>query len=682
MIVDKDDKRKSSRSYGESLLEDVRQRNDEYQKTYERKTRQAQWRGAAIKAATGIATDYMAQKAKNFIDQEAATLRKLGANTVLQQNQKTLDDMQAAKDFVGGENAYYQSELAKKYESLLINKYAGTSYSATQVSKMADLLAKQSFEGYKGFIDKDVKLTQKFVSDNIDSDTYVKNATELSKDKASLIRNLPGFKQLTGKINEDMISANDLYRTNLTALKSARAESIKQKDGLIYNAAAVFIEKQEDLQAAFGTPDTTVEVKNFTTQEMFDDYGNVVGTQTIANVVEMLSNGNVVKAYATVVSPTGDLERIAPTSQTGKSSFVTQVAKISQNETMMAEAMAWRTQPGNVSVEDSKKITNYRISYLEDSDISSQGDKAVAEWQKNQETSDVAHLFYGGKKAETDKFGIKKVGFAVSHELQLMKAKGESNVISRGVGSENIFNTLFAYQNALDKNKVPTSSRVAFNKFLESNVNAMKKEYLNLSNTERADLFKKIKASKDDGGYGSFEDSFKSFMPIFTEVADAVQNRQGQLDEQKLTAILQGLSVETGDTDSDDDETPVVTPAAPLAGTVSASLKLPATTGKRTRSAAVQYKKIIRLEKQIVELKSQDKFSATQFRSAEKAEALNTKLQKSIDDAEKQLAQQTSLYAKTYGYTLSEDELADLSPTEKEEYMTSGKIPGRHTPAV
>lgn len=685
MIIDKDDKRKSSRSYGESLLADVRERSDEYQKTYERKARQAEWRGMAFKAATGIAKDYMEQRAQNFVDQEAATLRKLGANTVLENNQKTLDNMKAAKDHLGGEDSYYQSKLAEKYEALLVSKYAGTSYSATKVSAMANLLAKKSYDKYKGFVDKDIDLTQKFVSDNIDSETYVRNATNLSKDEASFLRNLPGIKQLTGKINEDMISANDLYRTNLTALKAARAESLRQKDGLILNATAEFLEKHDDLQKLFGTRDTITKVISFTTMDKYDDYGNIIGKKNVANVVKETPDGNVVNAFAAEVDGEGMLSRI-PTSSTENKSFTRNIASISQRPEMMAEATAWRSDTGNVSPEDLKILTTHRTNLLDDTNIGSQGDKAVANYLQNLETSDTAFLFLGGKKSKDDKFGTLNVGYSIAHEMQLMRAEGNPNVVGKGIGSENIFNTLFAYKNALDKGRVPKSSLFVFNKFLENNVDSMKKQYLNMSNSERAELFKKITGDKDDGGYGSFTETFKTFMPLYTEVADAVQNKQGVLDEAKLTAILYGLSVETDDTDSGDDGAPVVTPdatAAPVGAANLSILKTPST-AKITRQQG-KTKEGQKSKRQAREYKLLGKYAE---RVAFLEKNIDAPVQYGIDNAKKLVSAKKMLdssynaYAEKYGYTLGTAELADLTDEEKEKYFSTGIRPDRHTPAA
>ena len=55
---------------------------------------------------------------------------------------------------------------------------------------------------------------------------------------------------------------------------------------------------------------------------------------------------------------------------------------------------------------------------------------------------------------------------------------------------------------------------------------------------------------------------------------------------------------------------------------------------------------------------------------------------KKLVSAKKMLESSYNAYAEKYGYTLGQDELADLTDDEKTLYFSTGKRPDRHSPAV
>ena len=67
---------------------------------------------------------------------------------------------------------------------------------------------------------------------------------------------------------------------------------------------------------------------------------------------------------------------------------------------------------------------------------------------------------------------------------------------------------------------------------------------------------------------------------------------------------------------------------------------------------------------------------------------INAPVQYGIDNAKKLVSAKKLLessynaYAEKYGYTLGQDELADLTDDEKTLYFSTGKRPDRHSPAV
>ena len=74
----------NSIAYGESLLANIRDRNDELRKEEEKKAKKNQWKALAGKVAIGVAEDYMQQRTNNFINAENQVLRTIVLKILLQ----------------------------------------------------------------------------------------------------------------------------------------------------------------------------------------------------------------------------------------------------------------------------------------------------------------------------------------------------------------------------------------------------------------------------------------------------------------------------------------------------------------------------------------------------------------------------------------------------------------------
>ena len=92
----------NSIAYGESLLANIRDRNDELRKEEEKKAKKNQWKALAGKVAIGVAEDYMQQRTNNFINAENQVLRTIGAEDIIANNIKATEHEQKAKAYDGG----------------------------------------------------------------------------------------------------------------------------------------------------------------------------------------------------------------------------------------------------------------------------------------------------------------------------------------------------------------------------------------------------------------------------------------------------------------------------------------------------------------------------------------------------------------------------------------------------
>jgi len=158
-----------------------------------------------------------------------------------------------------------------------------------------------------------------------------------------------------------------------------------------------------------------------------------------------------------------------------------------------------------------------------------------------------ASIVYGGIKAEQDGFGQPEVGKFIALEMHLLQAKenfSDTNIVGGGVGKGNMFYTVMAFDEALRKGKIGSNSKEAFNRFLEANIGTMYQEYMKMPKPERTKIINIIQKSRKEGGYGSFEDTFKLFPVLFDEILNAAEINKQQLNDAAITKILQTKSVE------------------------------------------------------------------------------------------------------------------------------------------
>ena len=69
-------------AYGESLLADVRERNDKAEKRAKKDARRGEWKGLAAKIGMSVANDVFAQRQENFLNNEQLMSQKLSMQKV------------------------------------------------------------------------------------------------------------------------------------------------------------------------------------------------------------------------------------------------------------------------------------------------------------------------------------------------------------------------------------------------------------------------------------------------------------------------------------------------------------------------------------------------------------------------------------------------------------------------
>ena len=683
----------SSTAYGESLLADVRARNDKISKQRNKEAKKDQWKALGMKAAIGLAENVLTSKHESFINQEAAFARKSGLNDTIGNAGEMLNHLEGIKDYAGGKKGYLMDNfLTQQVKDTMAQKYAPGTYNETQFNTMARNIADSYYDDFEKSFDAEADATKTFFQNN-DAEMYKSNrkklagATTLGGGMNNFIKNLPIMSSFTGDMTNDSIKANqDAFR--LAAIGSKDVTGSREKSLKGYQEAlnktkstalADFVSRQitdaEGAQKSLGQP--ALVYTNETIQRDVRDNitGEVTGSETVIQ-------------QTGVSSVTGAVESFEEINANGSVTTRANTPPPTHIENIAAVISSKKTTEGSVFLSgrpplELKLINDRRKELINKGGYASLKGDSLTAFNQNQDDVLAAQVVLGGINARDEKVGTRAVGNKIAFQLQLMDANLPiEQRMNTKVGKGNIFNTLKAYSDMRNQRgttvKVPPESIQAMNNFFEKNMGEAYSEFLKMNSTEKTSLLK----SMDKDGYNDFEGDFPEFKRFKAQLLKSFDANSFTLLDSK------DLSDSTVATNNDD--TVVVTPdaTAPVGAVNLSILKAPSTAkltrqqsnsavGRKNKRQAREYNLISKYSQSIARLEERlEKDDYNQLGNPKRKDETNLKnLTRTLEASYKS-------YIKEYGYTLGKDELADLSPTEKEEYMTSGKIPGRHTPAV
>ena len=134
--------------YGESLLADIRKRNDDARRTQERINRQNKWKEFAIDIGAQIAEDYTQNKQLEFLNNEEALKQQMLLKDSNDSAEKVLANFKTAKTYVGGEQAYFDTQLKNQLDTMLSQKYGEGSRNETTYQQILNRLVRENSDAY------------------------------------------------------------------------------------------------------------------------------------------------------------------------------------------------------------------------------------------------------------------------------------------------------------------------------------------------------------------------------------------------------------------------------------------------------------------------------------------------------------------------------------------------------
>ena len=670
-------------AYGESLLAGIRERNDKIAKDNKKDAKRNAWKQLGMQVAIGVANSALESRQQKFLNDEQLLRSRMTVKTGYNQANKDIKMFEEAENGIDGIEGLADKQLRESLTSKWHEIYSSGSYSQTTFNDWLTTSVKALKPKRVKALEDRFAATQEYLNSG-NTEAYVKKQADAAPDATISGFVGEGVSKLFGSdpeadlhnlINDNMVTESKQFQ------KDYGSAWKKTRNAVLSKYVATNLPTDPGVPAPAIGDAVDISTTHPVTGEQETVKGYPITTQSRVN------GKTVTDITVHVIGPNGGYVPYSAASQNRNIDFNAGASMLTANQVTLG-VQEFHQAPGD-SIAALNKVFGERISIESDGKLESLSDDGFSDQLVQKQEAFSRGMVMAGITARNEGWASAENGRKIYLQQAVEQAANKGGV--NAFGHNNTFGTLFAMDTLVSSGKL-TTGKTSMARLFDDNTK-LYNALVDMEDAQRINLFNTVQGErgiKGKPGYNNFNGSLngdvvKAKMDALALIFKNPKDFESFSPEDKVTAALTYLSNKVGgggDNSDDSNSSTATTTVAPMAGTVSASLKLPADTGRDTRSAAGQYKKIIKLEKEIVELKDKEKFSATQFRSTEKTEALNTRLQKSIDDAEKRLAQRTSLYAKKYGYTLGKDELADLTDEEKTTYFSTGKRPDRHTPAT
>ena len=648
--------------YGENLLSGIREINAKKQRKAESRAKSNAWKALGIKAAIGMGNSIMEGRQKEFLTNETNLANKLKVGNATDLATRYTAAESASQDFAGGREAYFQGLADPEVKNYLENQFEAGTYSQTEY----DAYAKQLRTGWGKKLqeqhDGGLKATNDFLADTGgDKDAYMKaasnsKATTLSGGIANFIGNKTGMLK-TDLVNStaDMLStAEELNTFKATYKKTGdvslaafvATEGLEKGEGELGNKAATYSEIKT-------RPGTFGEEVSYIIQTNYDAKGNVSGIQEIF-------------ADAT----------------TGKFNFNTaQTSKVSSNFDLLISSVGtddrWKGVGGKALTDMDREQYEELTEYVKDKvgenykSTSTVGGKMIL--AEGEILGNIAGaIVYTGT---TEKWATATQSKYIAQEMLLADMRNPGSRSLNGAGFSNPYHTMFAVEAAVKNGKMNTGDSIADlgTKSLGGLYNAYRTE----TSTGRDEIDARLEANNffgEDAGI-EFAKFHKTVQAVVADKTMTGTDANLEAMYNKLYPTLLKPPVDMGE------DTGVMDGAIPPQGTSVSALQAPPvkTSGRSPQTTSGKA-----AVKQRREYKLLGKYAE---RVAFLEKNIDAPVQYGIDNAKKLLSAKKMMessynaYAEKYGYTLGQDELADLTDDEKTLYFSTGKRPGRHTPA-
>ncbi len=494
--------------FGQSLLSDIRERNQQEQRRAEKRAKKDAWKSLGLKVAMNVAEDIVSQRHQNLMYNEGVMANKLKIDTVYNEASNFTSQIKAADDFAGGRDAYLRNELGASTDAYLKSLYPTGTYNESQLNSLKSTLVDGYFDKYKEAFANREKANKEFIASG-NKEAYLNNIKALKGDGTigssitQLIKKIPGVSALTGNMNSDLNTANTeilaktdklsqyqkVYRKTKNAELSKYITDNLPKEGLGTPAAVVSDTYETELNTGFGKQKVrAVDVKTTDTQ------GNVQLFQQILSTRGVTSLGN--------------------SQRNALADFTGQAARLTE-----AEIIPGKVALQSLTEKEAEVLSSARDEYLKNRNIKASNKAAYNKGIENLDDTAARNITAAGRFAVSQGWGTAAQGRAVA--LQVIKDglnQETPEIDSFVLGSQAPFNTALAIYSTIESQaaNAPSPHDIAT---VLSDVSQMYQSYKDMNITQKNEL----KGALEKANY--FEGKINSglFKNNFNSIVNAVE---------------------------------------------------------------------------------------------------------------------------------------------------------------
>jgi hypothetical protein len=419
-------------AYGESLLSDIRQRNDKLRSQQKKQARKDEWKSFAIGIGTKVADNYFQQQQENFRNNEQLMAQKLSMVKVDEEATAFNNTYKTAMKYDGGLEAWKRNEVKKLAAARLGQDYVEGTYNEADFNLLTNKVADSYYDTYSDEFDKRLKANQAYItSGNTDAFERAIESQAKSKGMTSTFLTKIGLGKIAGNPQTDLLQVNP-YEKNANAQKIFQDQYNQTRDAGLSEFIAKEFSKEGRMK--LGRPSIQVSEEVITIKSL-----NSAGIETESQVQQATQgrrDGSVERFLINLdgsrysLSSVQDLE--------GRVDFYTAASGLVQNNAIQAGRDALKT----LSVDDtniiSKSIVN-KFTKTGTYNTAGNFDKLKADANDNI----ASYVTQGGIAAASQKWGTAKDGRTIQLSMIMDNLKSDNPKNMPITGIENPFETMF-----------------------------------------------------------------------------------------------------------------------------------------------------------------------------------------------------------------------------------------------
>ena len=659
-------------AYGESLLADIRTRNDKLRSQAKSDRKKDVWKAAAVKIGLGVANNIYEQRQNQLLNNEENLANKFRTTNALDVSSRYSSHEKKSNEFSGGVDSYWQTQASPEVENYLQSTYAAGTYNKNEYNLFKNQLSKQWGQQLYKEHQEGLKLTQDFLkTGGGDKDAY-NNAVKRNRGDKGIIGGVANWiGKGTGLLAADVNNSTEKLLTSSDALTQYKSAYAGSGD----SALSVFVAEQGLLKDV----DLGAKAPTFGTPMMRkDEFG---GETAVIPMTTYDSEGRVKSLVMMSPDANGNFSFDTQEAATRKKSFSllsSQIATTSNKAYLNAGQQALQ----NIGGDKSTALTAAFEKIVKEADHRSTSKIGQTMLQTLSDTASAkaGAIIY---RAEREEWASISEASAIAGEM-VVSAYTSGNV-NRGLadaGLGNPYHTMFAIESAIAGKKMNNTDGLSTLSNKKNIIN-MFEAYRTETVPARAAIDAKLEANKyfENKASPRFKQYHATIKSLVGKGIEGTGENLG-IEFNLLFPVKANVPTGTETTENLEVPTAITVGAMSTLASPATQAQLEADKGRKL-SRPEQLKLIGQQSRYTVVQKANDELLRVQnlpdaVRQNMPPKSYSIQLKRAQD----RLDTKTAQYKSKYGLSLNSSELADLSAKEKEDYFATGKIPDRHTPAV